>query len=129
MGVRSDRAAKLIEAYERGEDAIRFIRATADTVLRHKDLFGDDEADRFLSAAIGEMWTVCAERFVRHRGGFESGAQIVSHFPDEDLCYECHKAFGDHGYLIFEVNQDDGSDPTEMGRLDADFITKGKTLR
>ena len=64
---------------------------------------------------------------MRHAKGFESGAQLVSHFPDELLCFECHRAFGpEHGHLIFEVNQPDGSDPTQLGGLLGETVTKGK---
>lgn len=136
-GVRAARAAKLIERYEQGDyDAIRFIRLgdevhvmalTEDRPERHKRLFGNGETEIFMRFALGECWSVCAKKFTRHRGGFESGAQLVSHFPDELLCYECHKAFGiDHGHLIFEVNEDDGRPADQLGRMDDDLTTKGK---
>lgn len=140
MGVREGRAAKIIAAIERGEyDAMRFIRALGevhilvpyeDRPARHKRLFGDGDGERLMRFMLGEEWSVCAKKFVRHEHGFESGAQLVSHFPDELLCYDCHKAFGlDHGHLIFEANQDDGRDPEELGRLGDDLITKGRVLR
>jgi hypothetical protein len=136
-GIRAARAAKLIERYERGDyEAIRFIRVadevhvlalTEDRPARHKRLFGDSEAEQFMRFALGECWSVCAKKFVRHRGGFESGAQLVSHFPDELLCYECHKAFGlEQGHLIFEVNQDDGRAADQLGRMDDDLVSKGR---
>lgn len=136
MGVREERAAKIIAAIDRGEyDAMRFIRSQGevhvlvpydDRPARHKRLFGDDPLMRFM---LGEEWSVCAKKFIRHQNGFDSGAQLVSHFPDEQLCYDCHKPFGDRGVLIFEANQDDGREPEEIGRLDDDFITKGQALR
>ena len=140
MGVREDRAAKIVALVEgEGVDAIRFIRADGtvhvlaldeDRPARHKRLFGDGDADRRMRFMLGEVWSICAARFVRNRGGFDQGAQLVSHFPDEQLCPHCHTAFGtEHGHLIFEANQDDGRDPEQAGRLDDDLVTKGQTLR
>lgn len=141
MGIRADRATKLIVQYEQGNyDAIRFVRLgdevhvlalTEDRPARHRRLFGDGDTEQFMRFALGECWSVCAKRFVRHRNGFESGAQMVSHFPDELLCYECHKAFGvEHGHLIFEVNQDGGRSADQLSRMGDDLITKsGRALR
>lgn len=115
MGVREDRAAKLISLVASGEEGIRFIR-DGDTVhvlalpedrpARHKRLFGDGEGELLMRALLGEEWAVCAAKFVRHAGGYDSGAQLISRFPDERLCRRCHAAFGlEHGHLIFEANQ------------------------
>lgn len=140
MGVREERAARLIAMIDCGDqDVLRFCRDDRGNVhvlalpddrpARQKRLFGDGEAESLMRVMLGEEWSICAVKLVRHRGGFENGAQLVSHFPDEQLCYRCHAAFGDRGVLIFEANQDDGRDPTELGRLVADNITKGQTVR
>jgi hypothetical protein len=139
MGIREDRAAKIIARIEGGDyDAIKFIYLDGtvhvlvppeDRPARQKRLFGDGEAEMFMRFALGECWSVCAKKFTRHREGFESGAQLVSHFPDDQLCYDCHKAFGvDHGHLIFRANQDDGCDPTIIGRMGDDLVTRGHRL-
>ncbi len=73
----------------------------------------------------GQTWSVCGVTFIRHRGGFEQGGRLLDHFPDELLCQHCHAAFGDRSVILFELNQDDGSDPTQLGRLNADVVTKG----
>lgn len=140
MDTRAARATTLIRLVDEGNlDAIRFIRtertvhvlAPADYLPeRHRELFGDGEDERQMRFMLGEVWTVCGTRIVRHRSGFESGGQIVSHFPDEMLCQRCHAAFGDRSVLLFEANQDDGEDPTQLGRLTADTISKtGKALQ
>lgn len=141
-GIRAARVAKLIELHEAPgnyHDAIKFIRVASTVHVlgppgerpqRHVELFGDDEAENFMRFALGECWSVCGVRFVRHARGFESGAQMVSHFPDELLCSRCHKEFGiEYGHLIFEANQPDDSDPTQLGSLFDDTIAKGKRLR
>lgn len=132
---RAARAATLIARYDNGDyDAVRFIQSdTTVHVLappdfvpeRHKELFGGGEGEQQMRFMLGETWSVCGVRFVRHRGGFEAGARLLSHFPDELLCQHCHAAFGDRGAVIFEVNQDDGRDPTQLGQLVADTVTKG----
>jgi hypothetical protein len=140
-GVRAARAAELVARYDAGDyDAIRFLRVGNDvhvvttrdnrTATRIAKLLGEtgDQAAMW-KLASGETWTVCGDRYMRHRDGFESAAQLVGHFPDELLCYECHKAFGDRGEVIFEVNQDDGSDPTQIGRLADDVVTGGGALQ
>lgn len=139
MSIRTDRVAKLLKMIESGEqDVIRFIRMHTtvhilalpeDRPARHKELFGDDDGDALMRGMLGEEWSICGDRFVQHARGFESGAQRISHFPDDDLCWSCHKAFGtEHGHLIFDANQDDGRDPSTLGRLDEDLITRGKKL-
>jgi hypothetical protein len=139
MGIRQDRAAALLALYDTGDyDAIRFIRRDDEVHVvsvesgraarRRRAVLGEDAAD-LVSFALGDTWTVCGTRLQRHTGGFEQGAQLVSHFPDEMLCFECHKAFGvDRGAVIFELNVDDGQPDTALGRLDSDLITKGRGL-
>lgn len=115
-GVRAGRAGTLIRMVDQGEiDVLRFIRAGARVHVVSVDkpannrvdaLMGDDTNAMF-RLLLGEEWSVCGLRFVRHRGGFEQGAQLVGHFPDDDLCPHCHAAFGDRGVLIFEANTDD----------------------
>ena len=73
MGVRQDRAAKLIRAYEAPgsyRDAIRFIRdgdevhvlaLDEDRPARQKRLFGDGDIEAFMRHALGECWSVCAK--------------------------------------------------------------------
>lgn len=143
MGIRTDRVAALIALIEQEgeavEDAIRFIRVRdtvhvlarrGDRPQRHKELFGEGDGEALMRMMLGEEWSICGVRFVRHRKGFEGGAQLLSHFPDEQLCFSCHEPFGiEHGHLIFDANQDDGRDPDEAGRLGDDLITKGQTLR
>jgi hypothetical protein len=133
-GVRAARAATLIRLTDDGvQDAIRFVRAgsrvhiiTEDdnrAAARSKALLG--EGSTALAFLLGDTWTVCGSRFSRHAGGFEQGAELVSHFLDEQLCPHCHAAFGDRGEVIFEANSDDGQDSTQVGRLLNDSITKG----
>ena len=140
MGVREDRAARLVKLWDQGDrDALRFCRddrgnvhvlaLAGDRPERQKRLFGNSDSDRMLRAMLGEEWSLCAVKLVRHRGGFENGAQLVSHFPDEHLCRHCHTALGDRAVIIFEANQHDGRDPTELGRMNDDFVTKGQMLR
>lgn len=138
MGIRQDRATALLALYDAGDyDAIRFLRSGDEvhvvsvesprSARRRRALLGEDGAD-LLSFALGDTWSVCGTRFQRHTRGFEQGAQLVSHFPDEMLCFECHKAFGDRGAVIFELNVDDGQPDTALGRLDSDLITRGRAL-
>ncbi len=137
-GVRAARAAEVVKLVDAGDDdALRFVRVAGNVHVlsagyvpeRHKELFGDGEAERMMRFALGEAWAVCGKHIVRHRGGFEASAQLVSHFPDEMLCVPCCEAFGDRSVLIFEANQDDGSDPTQLGQLAGDLLTKGQALR
>ncbi len=131
-GDRARRAANLVLRYDAGDhDAIRFLRTrrsvhviTTDdnrSAARLRQLCGDtDETAAMMRAMTGETWTVCGKRVNRNTKGFESAAQLVGHFPDEDLCRFCHEPFGGRGEVIFEANQDDGTDPTQVGRLSAD---------
>lgn len=134
-GVRAGRAATLIGRWDKGDyDAIRFIqvRDTVHVIAAGEDrpvtaidrLIDDAEALAQLRFMLGEEWSVCGVRFVRHRGGFEQGARLLSHFPDELLCGLCCATFGDRSVIIFEANQDDGEDPTQLGQLDADLVSK-----
>lgn len=138
-GIRAARAAGVLALYDGGDrDALQFVRvsetvhvvATASDVPdRYKELFGDGEAEHMMRMMTGEVWSICGTRIVRNRDGFETGGRLVSHFPDELLCIACHAAFGYRAVIIFEANQDDGEDPTQLGRLAGDLITKGQMLR
>ncbi len=137
-GIRAKRAAAVISLADSGvQDAIRFIETGNDVHVltvpgyvpdRYRELFGDGDEEHQMRSLVGEVWSICGVRIVRNRGGFEAGGQLVSHFPDEKLCDRCFRAFGDRSVLIFEANQDDGRDPTIIGRLANDFITRGQML-
>lgn len=114
-GLRAQRAAVLIAAYDAGDqDAVRFIQSICTVHVlapddfvpdRHRELFGDTDGEHMMRFLTGQTWSVCGATFVRHRDGFESGARLLDHFPDELLCQRCHAAFGDRSVILFEVNQ------------------------
>lgn len=139
MNAPSRRVTSLLREWDAGDyNAIQFIRAATGrvhvvvhnedrSVSRTDELLGGEEAAARLRFLLGETQTVCGARFMRHRGGFDQGASLVSHFPDEALCTRCHTAFGNRGVVIFEANQNDGRAPTQLDRLMGDTTTRNPT--
>ena len=137
---RAARAAALLRLVDAGDAAaIRFVQAAPRTVHvlapadfvpdRHRELFGDSDGEVLMRTLLGQVWTVCGVGFHRHRGGFERGAALVSHFPDELLCHRCCTAFGDRAVVLFEANRDDGAETTQLGRRGGDTVRRRPPLR
>lgn len=75
----------------------------------------EDDEVHWLGWLTGARRAVCGYVARIHLGGVEQGDKLIRGFPDDRLCWRCHRALGEHSDRAFmhPLPEDKEEEPTQ----------------